>query len=160
MFAHLLAIAVATLVLVWLLHFRRGLAFESANKDKILNVHTLLMVVGFILVAGEATMAYKSVPAKRKVQKVFHVTLHLMALLAGVVGVYTAFRFKHERLIFHDLAAVVVGALLICVPRCRNVSKRLIQAMARFWGFGNIFPRYMHSPDGFAGNFKFLRPRR
>jgi len=41
-------------------------------------------------------MAYKSVPAKRKVQKAFHVTLHLIALVAGVVGVYTAFKFKHE----------------------------------------------------------------
>ncbi|KAJ6910870.1 hypothetical protein NC652_021503 [Populus alba x Populus x berolinensis] len=37
MFAHLLAIAVTTLVLVWLLHFRGGLAFESANKGEILN---------------------------------------------------------------------------------------------------------------------------
>ena len=33
---------------------------------------------------------------KEKAQKVFHVTLHLIALVAGVVGVYTAFRFKHE----------------------------------------------------------------
>ncbi|KAF9677487.1 hypothetical protein SADUNF_Sadunf08G0112800 [Salix dunnii] len=96
MFAHLLAIAVTTLVLVWLLHFRGGLAFESANKGKILNVHVLLTVVGFILFAGEAIMAYKSVPAKRKLQKAFHATLHLIALLAGVVGVYTAFKFKYE----------------------------------------------------------------
>ncbi|KAH8500534.1 hypothetical protein H0E87_015687 [Populus deltoides] len=96
MFAHLLAIAVTTLVLVWLLHFQGGLAFESANKGKILNMHALLMAVGFIVFAGEAIMAYKSVPAKRKVQKAFHVTLHLIALAAGVVGVYAAFKFKHE----------------------------------------------------------------
>lgn len=31
-----------------------------------------------------------------KAQNVFHVTLHQIALVAGVVGVYTAFRFKHE----------------------------------------------------------------
>ena len=43
-----------------------------------------------------AIMAYKSFPAKRKLQKAFHATLHLIALLAGVVGVYTAFKFKYE----------------------------------------------------------------
>jgi len=55
--------------------------------------------------------------------------------------------------------AVVVGILLICVPGRRNVSKRLVQAMARFWWFGHIFPCYKRSPDGFAGNFNFLRTR-
>ena len=34
---------------------------------------------------------------------------------------------------------MVVGILLICVPGRRNVSKRLVQAMARFWWFGHIF---------------------
>ena len=36
--AHLLFIAIATLVLVWLLHFREGVAFNSSNKVKIFNV--------------------------------------------------------------------------------------------------------------------------
>ncbi|XWS34359.1 hypothetical protein CRYUN_Cryun21dG0032500 [Craigia yunnanensis] len=36
-FGHLLFIAVATLVLVWVVKFREGLAFESANKFKIFN---------------------------------------------------------------------------------------------------------------------------
>jgi cytochrome b-561 len=37
-FAHLLAIAVTTLVLVLLLHFREGFAFKADNKQKIFNV--------------------------------------------------------------------------------------------------------------------------
>lgn len=79
-FAHLLVIAVTILVLVWLLQFREGLAFKSDNKQKIFNVynflrnllftstscivlhfslgsvlqvHPLLMVIGFLLVLGE-----------------------------------------------------------------------------------------------------------
>ena len=80
-FAHLLVVAVAILVLVWLLQFREGLAFKSDNKQKIFNVyiyflrnllvtssscivlnfslgsvlqvHPLLMVIGFLLVLGE-----------------------------------------------------------------------------------------------------------
>ena len=38
LFAHLLLIAVTTLVLVWLLHFQGGLAFKSGDNDKIFNV--------------------------------------------------------------------------------------------------------------------------
>ena len=37
-FAHLLALGVTTLLLLWLLHFREGFAFNSDNKLKIFNV--------------------------------------------------------------------------------------------------------------------------
>lgn len=43
-FAHLLVIVVTILVLVWLLHFREGLAFKSVNKQKILNVISSLHI--------------------------------------------------------------------------------------------------------------------
>ncbi|KAK3001879.1 hypothetical protein RJ639_022308 [Escallonia herrerae] len=96
-FAHLLVIAIATLLLVWLLHFQDGFAFKSKiNKGIIFNLHPLFMVIGFVLVAGEAIMAYKTVPATRKVQKVVHLILHLSALLAGIVGIYAVFKFHHE----------------------------------------------------------------
>ncbi|KDP38166.1 hypothetical protein JCGZ_04809 [Jatropha curcas] len=96
MVAHLIFLSVATLVLVWLLKFEDGFAFKSANEIKILNVHIFLMIVGFILIAGEAIMAYKTIPAERKVQKAVHFILHLIALVAGVLGVYAAFKYKHQ----------------------------------------------------------------
>ncbi|XP_050235114.1 probable ascorbate-specific transmembrane electron transporter 1 [Mercurialis annua] len=96
MLAHLVAIAIATLVLVWFLHFEEGFSYTSLDKVKILNLHGFLMVVGFILVAGEAIMVYKTIPAKKKVQKAIHFTLHLIALGAGILGIYSAFKFKHE----------------------------------------------------------------
>ncbi|CAA3031216.1 probable ascorbate-specific transmembrane electron transporter 1 isoform X3 [Olea europaea var. sylvestris] len=96
MFAHLLAIAITTLVLVWLLHFREGLAFKSANKPKIFNVHPLLMVIGFVLISGQAIMAYKTVRARRNIQKIFHLILHFIALAAGIVGIYAVFKYHHE----------------------------------------------------------------
>ncbi|RDX87860.1 putative ascorbate-specific transmembrane electron transporter 1 [Mucuna pruriens] len=95
-FAHLLFIAIATLVLVWLLHFREGVAFRSSNPAKIFNLHPLLMVIGFILVGGEAIMAYKSVPEKRRTVKVVHLLLHLIALVAGVLGIIAVFKSKKE----------------------------------------------------------------
>ncbi|KAM7463377.1 hypothetical protein LguiA_031498 [Lonicera macranthoides] len=66
-FAHLLVIAIATLVLVWLLHFREGFAFSSDVKQKIFNLHPLLMVLGFILITGE-----------------------------GILGIYAVFKFHNE----------------------------------------------------------------
>ena len=41
-------------------------------------------------------MAYKAVHAKRKAQRGVHVMLHLLALLAGILGIYVIFKFKHE----------------------------------------------------------------
>ncbi|KAH7516229.1 hypothetical protein FEM48_Zijuj10G0113100 [Ziziphus jujuba var. spinosa] len=94
--AHLLVIAITTLVLVWLLHFREGFAFKSINKEKIFNLHPFFMIIGFILVGGEAIMAYKSVPGRRKAQKLEHIIFHLIALLAGILGIYAVFKYKHE----------------------------------------------------------------
>ncbi|XP_031266974.1 probable ascorbate-specific transmembrane electron transporter 1 [Pistacia vera] len=95
-FAHLLVIAVATLVLVWLLHNQEGFAFKSDNKLKIFNLHPFFMIIGFILIGGEAIMAYKTVPATRRAQKTFHFLLHLLALLCGILGIYAVFKFHHE----------------------------------------------------------------
>lgn len=48
---HLVAMAVAALILVWILHFREGVAFKSDNKLKILNVilFQFLLIEGIVL---------------------------------------------------------------------------------------------------------------
>lgn len=99
--AHVLAVAVIALVLVWLLHFREGLAFSSHVKSKIFNIHPLLMIVGFILIGGEAIMAYKTIPGEKRVQKRVHLILHLLALLIGAIGIYAVFKFHQELSIPH-----------------------------------------------------------
>lgn len=47
--AHLLAATAAVMVLVWCIHFRGGLAFESANKSLIFNVTTISSSSSFVL---------------------------------------------------------------------------------------------------------------
>ncbi|BAT98842.1 hypothetical protein VIGAN_10019200, partial [Vigna angularis var. angularis] len=95
--AHLLFIAITTLLLVWLLHFREGVAFfSSSNPTKIFNLHPLLMVIGFILVGGEAIMIYKSAAKKSRSVKVVHLLLHLVAMVAGVLGITAVFKSKKE----------------------------------------------------------------
>lgn len=43
-----------------------------------------------------AVMAYKTIPGTRRAQKTVHWLLHLIALLAGIIGIYAAFKFHHE----------------------------------------------------------------
>ncbi|KAJ4850224.1 hypothetical protein Tsubulata_033546 [Turnera subulata] len=137
--AHLLVIAVTTLILVWLLHFRGGFAFKSSNKEKILNIHTFLMAVGFILFAGEAMMAYKSIPGSRQAQKASHLTFHMIALVAGVLGVYAAFKFKHE---INDPDMNTLHCWLGIITICLFV----VQWMLGFFSF--VFPRAELSTRG------------
>ncbi|XP_019180179.1 PREDICTED: probable ascorbate-specific transmembrane electron transporter 1 [Ipomoea nil] len=98
--AHLLFIAITTLVLIWLLRFREGLSFNSANNFKIFNLHPLFMVVGFVLISGEAILVYTT-PMRlgylmSKRLKALHISLHLIALGAAIVGLYVVFKFHHD----------------------------------------------------------------
>ncbi|KMZ63796.1 putative ascorbate-specific transmembrane electron transporter1 [Zostera marina] len=86
--AHVLALAVAVMVLVWCIHFRGGLAFESTDKSLIFNTHPVLMLI--------AIMSYKALPFAKNVKKVIHLVLHGLALLFGIFGIYAAFKFHNE----------------------------------------------------------------
>uniref|UniRef100_A0A0C9S9Z5 TSA: Wollemia nobilis Ref_Wollemi_Transcript_5561_1240 transcribed RNA sequence n=1 Tax=Wollemia nobilis TaxID=56998 RepID=A0A0C9S9Z5_9CONI len=93
---HMLGVAGIVLVLVWNIYFRGGLAFVSTNKAKIFNIHPVLMFIGYIFLASEAIIAYKVIPASKYVQKVVHLSLHLIALVLGIVGIYAAFKYHNE----------------------------------------------------------------
>jgi cytochrome b-561 len=93
---HGLGLAALVLVLVWNIHFRGGLAWESSNKGLIFNIHPVLMLLGLIIMGGEAIISYKSLPFKKEVKKLIHLVLHAIALVLGIVGIYTAFKFHNE----------------------------------------------------------------
>ncbi|GLJ54251.1 hypothetical protein SUGI_1163730 [Cryptomeria japonica] len=93
---HLLGLAVSVLVLVWCIYFRGGLAFEATNKSLIFNIHPVLMLIGYIFVASEAILVYKVLPIPKFYQKVVHLSLHLIALVLGAVGIYAAFKYHNE----------------------------------------------------------------
>ncbi|CAL9163686.1 unnamed protein product [Musa hybrid cultivar] len=94
--SHALAVASAAMVLVWCVHFRGGLAFESSNKSLIFNIHPVLMLIGFIIIGSEAIMSYKTLPWNHEMNKIVHFTLHAIALVLGAVGIYAAFKFHNE----------------------------------------------------------------
>ncbi|KAF9673808.1 hypothetical protein SADUNF_Sadunf10G0062500 [Salix dunnii] len=58
--------------------------------------HASIPTTQYVASATNFSLKVPLLAKKEKAQKIFHVTLHLIALVAGVVGVYTAFRFKHE----------------------------------------------------------------
>nr|DAD47427.1 TPA_asm: hypothetical protein HUJ06_017364 [Nelumbo nucifera] len=93
---HLLAIAATVMVLVWCIHFRGGLAFKATNKSLIFNIHPVVMLIGFIILGGEAIISYKAFPWRKKVKKVIHLTLHFFTLILGIVGIYAAFKYHSE----------------------------------------------------------------
>ncbi|XAR71722.1 Ascorbate ferrireductase (transmembrane) [Bertholletia excelsa] len=93
---HVLAVAGAVMVLVWCIHFRGGLAWESSNKSLIFNIHPVLMLIGLIIIGGEAIISYKALPLKKEVKKVIHLVLHAIAFILGIIGIYTAFKYHNE----------------------------------------------------------------
>ncbi|GJT45436.1 transmembrane ascorbate ferrireductase 1 [Tanacetum coccineum] len=69
---HVLGVAGAVMVLFWNIYFRGGLAWSSStNKNLIFNVHPVLMLIGLVIMGGEA-------------------------LVLGIIGIYMAFKNHNE----------------------------------------------------------------
>ncbi|CAN0891719.1 Transmembrane ascorbate ferrireductase 1 [Linum grandiflorum] len=94
--AHAIAVVAAVMVLIWCISFRGGLAWEDTNKALIFNLHPVLMLIGLIIIGGEAIISYKSLPLEKETKKLIHLALHAVALVLGIVGIYTAFKFHNE----------------------------------------------------------------
>ncbi|KAL3521529.1 hypothetical protein ACH5RR_019678 [Cinchona calisaya] len=94
--AQVLGIAGIILVLIWCIRFRGGLAWEATNKSLIFNIHPVLMLLGLIVIGGEAIITYKTLPLKKEVKKLIHLILHAIALVLGIIGIYTAFKYHNE----------------------------------------------------------------
>lgn len=92
-----MGITIISLVLIWAVHFRGGLALVSDDKDLIFNVHPVLMVIGLILLNGEAMLAYKTVSGTKSFKKLVHLTLQLLAFCLSMVGIWAAWKFHNKK---------------------------------------------------------------
>ncbi|KAL5581985.1 hypothetical protein UlMin_014427 [Ulmus minor] len=97
LFVRVLGVIVAALLLIWTNHFRGGLALVSDNKDLIFNVHPVLMVIGLILVNGEAMLVYKTVSGTKSYQKLVHLALQFLAFCFSIIGVWAALKFHNDK---------------------------------------------------------------
>lgn len=94
---HVLGVAGAVMVLVWNIYFRGGLAWSSdTNKNLIFNVHPVLMLIGLVIMGGEAIVSYKALPFEHAKKKLIHLILHAIALVLGIIGIYMAFKNHNE----------------------------------------------------------------
>ncbi|KAF9595303.1 hypothetical protein IFM89_038455 [Coptis chinensis] len=93
----IIGVAAAALVLTWIFHYRGGLSLISDDKDLIFNVHPVLMVIGLVLLNGEAMLAYKTVSGSKSFRKRVHLMLQFLAFSLSIVGVWAALKFHNEK---------------------------------------------------------------
>ncbi|KAI5075296.1 hypothetical protein GOP47_0009372 [Adiantum capillus-veneris] len=67
--SHFFGLVSVLFVFIWSLYFRGGMNFNSSNTNHIFNVHPPLMLLGLVFLAGEAIMAYKTVPGDKATRK-------------------------------------------------------------------------------------------
>ncbi|BAT74271.1 transmembrane ascorbate ferrireductase [Vigna angularis] len=101
-FAQLFGLLALILLLVWLLHYREGIQYDSDDPYRVFNVHPFMMFFGFIFLIGQAILAYQTVPGTHETQKIVHLTLHLIAIILGIVGLCAVFKF-HDMMNLTDV---------------------------------------------------------
>ncbi|KAL3032677.1 hypothetical protein AAZX31_02G095800 [Glycine max] len=95
-FARVLGLAVAVLVLIWALAFKSSFLTTSLSQQDLIYavLHPLLMVIGFILLSGEAILVHRWLPGSRGLKKLVHLWLQGVALASGIFGIWTKFQGK------------------------------------------------------------------
>ncbi|MED6193670.1 hypothetical protein PIB30_021645 [Stylosanthes scabra] len=88
------------LLLVWLLHYRGGIEYDSENPDRVFNVHPFMMYFGFIFLVGQAIMTHHVATIEPTTRKTIHAMLHLIAIVLGIVGICAVFK-------YHDMINLV-----------------------------------------------------
>ncbi|KAK4741494.1 hypothetical protein SAY87_025082 [Trapa incisa] len=92
-FARISGLGVAFLVVSWALNFKSSFLPQSTSQEDLIYavLHPLLMVIGFILISGEAILVHKWLPGSRSLKKSVHLSLQGVALASGVFGIWTKF---------------------------------------------------------------------
>ncbi|XP_027362752.1 probable transmembrane ascorbate ferrireductase 4 [Abrus precatorius] len=95
-FARVSGLAVAVLVLFWPLAFKSSFLTPSLSQQDLIYavLHPLLMVIGFILLSGEAILVHRWLPGSRGLKKLVHLGLQGVALASGIFGIWTKFQGK------------------------------------------------------------------
>ncbi|GAB1603480.1 cytochrome b561-like [Argonauta hians] len=89
--SQLLGLTFVVLLSFWLGHYRGGFAWQSNLKLQF-NYHPLFMVIGFILINGEALMTYRVFRNNQKsCIKILHALMQMSALIFAIVGLKAVF---------------------------------------------------------------------
>ncbi|RWR94001.1 putative transmembrane ascorbate ferrireductase 4 isoform X2 [Cinnamomum micranthum f. kanehirae] len=135
-FARVSALTVAVLVLCWALAFQTSfLSSSSSSQDHLIYsvMHPLLMVIGFILVSGEAILVHRWLPGSRSSKKLVHLCLQGMALAFGIFGIWT--KFHGSKGIVANFYSLHSWMGLICVFL---FGTQWVMGFLSFWHRGEI----------------------
>ncbi|KAL5723531.1 ascorbate ferrireductase (transmembrane) [Ranunculus cassubicifolius] len=91
-FARISGLAVALLVSIWALFYKTSF-IPHHHPDRLIYaiLHPLLMVIGFIIISGEAILVHRWLPGSRNLKKSVHLCLQGIALGCGIFGIWTKF---------------------------------------------------------------------
>ncbi|KAM5567614.1 putative transmembrane ascorbate ferrireductase 4 [Rosa sericea] len=96
--ARISGLLVAVLVSIWAISFRSSFHHHSSEsspqEDQGITysaLHPLFMVIGFILISGEAILIHRWLPGSRSLKKSVHLCLQGVALASGIFGIWTKF---------------------------------------------------------------------
>ncbi|KAM7274758.1 hypothetical protein ACFE04_016624 [Oxalis oulophora] len=133
--ARLSGIIVATLVLSWALIFKSSFIPHSSSQEQLIYsvLHPLFMVIGFILISGEAILVHRWLPGSRNLKKSVHLCLQGVALANGVFGIWT--KFHGEQGIVANFYSLHSWMGLICV--CLFGAQWLTGFLS-FWHRGEV----------------------
>nr|XP_043874309.1 plasma membrane ascorbate-dependent reductase CYBRD1 [Solea senegalensis] len=85
-----------TFVLIWVLQYREGLAWDGALAE--FNWHPVLIVTGFIFLHGIAIIVYRlpwTWQCSKLTMKFIHAGLHLVAFICAVIAMVAVFDFHN-----------------------------------------------------------------
>ncbi|KAI4357876.1 hypothetical protein L6164_001796 [Bauhinia variegata] len=96
LFARISGLAVALLVLFWALTFKSSFLSHSLSQQDLIYaaLHPLFMVIGFILISGEAILVHRWLGGSSSFKKFVHLGLQGVALASGIFGIWTKFQGK------------------------------------------------------------------
>ncbi|XP_061464497.1 plasma membrane ascorbate-dependent reductase CYBRD1 [Rhineura floridana] len=106
--------------LVWVLHYREGLAWNGDSAE--FNWHPVLIITGFVFVQGIAIIVYRlpwTWKCSKLLMKLIHAGLHTIALTLAIISLVAVFDFHNAKKIpnmysLHSwigLTAVILYAL-------------------------------------------------
>lgn len=77
-------------------------------------------------------MGYRMVAAERKIQKLFHMLMHIIAIILGIVGIYATFKY-HDRIGLSDMHSLHawIGLGTFCLFGLQ-VNTSLLKALNNF----------------------------
>ncbi|XP_068642715.1 probable transmembrane ascorbate ferrireductase 4 [Aristolochia californica] len=133
--ARVSAVVVATLILMWTYAFQTSFIPRSSSQENFIYsvLHPLLMVMGFIIVSGEAILVYRWLPGSRDFKKSVHLCLQGVALASGIFGIWT--KFHGNRGISANFYSLHSWMGLICVVL---FGAQWLVGFMSFWHRGEV----------------------